>query len=106
VALLAPSVEVFGAAFALLGVYVAATHVSGLNILLEFAPTSTERPTYIGLGNTCSAPAALGAPLLAGVMVDAIGYTPVFALATLPGLVGLAVLVGCVSDPRRRAARL
>jgi MFS family permease len=105
VALLAPSVEVLGAAFALLGVSVASMHVSGLTILLEFAPTAAERPTYVGLGNTCSAPAALGAPLLAGVMVDAIGYTPVFAVATLPGLIGLAVLVGRVSDPRLRAGR-
>jgi MFS family permease len=104
VALAAPSVEAFGAAFALLGVYMASTHVSGLTILLEFAPTVPERPTYVGIGNTCAAPAALGAPHLAGVMVDALGYAPVFALATLPGLVGLAVLTGCVSDPRVRAA--
>jgi hypothetical protein len=104
IALIAPSVDIFGAAFALLGFYLASTHVSWLNILLEFAPTSTERPTYVGLGNTGAAPAALGAPLLAGVMVDALGYGPVFALAALAGLIGVAVLAGRVSDPRLRAA--
>ena len=103
VALVAPSLPVFSVVFALAGVHVAAINVSSLNVLLEFAPGMDERPTYVGLGTTSMAPVAFGAPLLAGVMVDVLGFEPVFGVAALFGLVGLSLLVTRVRDPRHQS---
>ncbi|MGH7414831.1 MAG: MFS transporter, partial [Candidatus Rokuibacteriota bacterium] len=55
-ALTAPSLEVFIAVFLLQGVHLAAVNVSGLNVLLEFAPSPAARPTYVGLGTTLLTP--------------------------------------------------
>src|SRR5712692_3821066 len=79
-AIAASSLEMFRVVFALQGLQMAALHVSGLNILLEFAPAVAERPTYVGLGNTLTAPVAFA--------------------AALGGVAGLAVLLGRVRDPR------
>jgi len=100
VALGAPSLPLFSLVFALSGVQVAAVHVSSLNVLLEFAPGVDERPTYVGLGTTSLAPVAFAAPLLAGVMVDTVGFPPVFSAAALLGVVGLSLLATRVRDPR------
>jgi hypothetical protein len=85
-------------------VQLAATNVSGLNVLLEFAPGADERPTYIGLGTTLVAPVVFGAPLAAGLMVDALGFAPIFAAAAGGGLIGLGLLIGRVRDPRHSRA--
>jgi len=99
-ALGAPSLAAFGAVFVLAGIQGAAISVSNLNVLLEFAPTPREQPTYVGLGTTSMAPVACGAPLAAGLAADAFGFTAVFAAATAAGAIGLALLVFAVRDPR------
>ncbi|MBI4637858.1 MAG: MFS transporter [Candidatus Rokubacteria bacterium] len=99
-ALAAPSLEAFTVVFALAGVQAAAVNVSGLTVLLEFAAHADEQATYVGLGTTSMAPVAFLTPLLAGVMADALGFEAVFAVATVSGIVGLAVLIGRVRDPR------
>lgn len=101
VALGAPSLEVFMIVFALQGVQLAAINVSGLNVLLEFAPTPAARPTYIGLGTTLLTPVTFGAPLAAGLIADGLGFGAVFATAALGALAALALLLGRVRDPRR-----
>jgi MFS family permease len=103
-ALAAGSVDLLLVAFFLDGVYDAALAVSGLNILLELAPTAGERPTYVGLGRTAVAPIAFAAPLLAGLLVDAAGFTCVFAVSVAFSLLALGLLVARVRDPRRAAA--
>ena len=40
------------------------------------------------------------APLLAGVLVDTVGFPPVFSAAALFGVVGLSLLAMRVRDPR------
>jgi MFS family permease len=102
VALAAPSLALYPVVFVLTGVQVAAVNVSGLNILLEFAPTEQERPTYVGLGNTSLGPVACLAPLAAGVIVDGLGFAAVFAMAGLCAALALAVLLR-VRDPRHTA---
>ncbi|MBI1845893.1 MAG: MFS transporter [Candidatus Rokubacteria bacterium] len=99
-ALTAPAAGLFSAVFALMGVQVAAGHVSGMNVLLEFAPRVEERPTYVGLGNTLYAPPAIAAYLGAGVLADTLGFRAVFVAAALFSLAALAVLMACVRDPR------
>jgi MFS family permease len=99
-ALTAPSLPTFGAVFALTGVQIAAINISWINVLLEFAPAVDERPTYVGLGNTALAPTAFVAPLVAGALVDTVGFAPTFVAATVFGLAALALLVMRVRDPR------
>jgi MFS family permease len=99
-ALTAPSLEVFIVVFVLQGVHLAAVNVSGLNVLLEFAPSPAARPTYVGLGTTLLTPVACGAPLVAGLMADALGFPAVFVAAALGSLAGLGLLAGRVREPR------
>src|SRR5581483_2891366 len=96
------SLEVFALVFLLQGIQLAAVNVSGLNVLLEFAPGPGARPTYVGLGTTLTTPVAFGAPLLAGLMADVLGFAAVFLAAGLGALASTAVLLGRVQEPRRR----
>jgi MFS family permease len=102
-ALLAPSLDGFVPVFALVGVHHATMSVSGLPILLDFAPTVEERPTYVGLGNTALGPAMFVAPLAAGMLADAFGYGSLFVVAGVFGIAGIAVLLLWVRDPRQAA---
>lgn len=101
VALVAPDVVWFTFVFVLSGLTQAAVNVSSMNILLEFAPTPEERPTYVGLGNTAIGPVAFAAPLLAGLVADAAGFLTVFSLAALAGVTAVSVLLARVREPRR-----
>ena len=103
-ALAAPSLEHFALVFVLDGIYEAAMLVSGLTILLELAPTAEERPTYVGLGRTVVAPVAFGAPVLAGLAIDALGFALVFATAAVASLAALCLLLTRVHDPRAAGA--
>ena len=91
--------------FALLGLSVGATNVSGMPIGLEFGPDE-ERPTYVAITNSSRAPSALLGPLIGGALADAAGYGVVFALAAALALAGAAAMRLAVSDPRgyRRGA--
>jgi MFS family permease len=105
-ALTAPSVEAFGPVFVLVGIHLAAIHVSARTIVLEFAPDERARPTYLGLANTALGPLSAGAPLAAGLLADRVGFPAVFATAAVFGLVGLALLLARVREPRTpRAGR-
>jgi MFS family permease len=101
-ALTAPTLEAFLVVFLLQGVQAAAISVSGLNVLLEFAPSPAARPTYVGLGTTLVTPVAFGAPLIAGIMADALGFRAVFATAAVGTMVALALLMARVQEPRHR----
>ncbi|MGH7332044.1 MAG: MFS transporter [Candidatus Rokuibacteriota bacterium] len=99
VALATESLEIYSLAFALSGVNQAAVSVSGQTILLDFAATAEERPTYVGLGNTALAPVFFGAPLLAGLMADTLGVPSVFVLALGGALLGTGLFAWRVRDP-------
>jgi MFS family permease len=99
-ALAAPSLELFVIVFALQGVHLAAINVSGLNVLLEFAPDPAARPTYVGLGTTLLTPVAFGAPLVAGLIADGLGFPAVFATAAAASAAALGLLLGRVREPR------
>src|SRR5437588_814184 len=103
-ALGAPSLGVFGFVFVLSGVQQASINVSGLNVLLEFAPAEREGPTYLGLGQTSLAPVAFTAPLVGGLLADVAGLPVVFLIAALGGTGALAMLALRVRDPRRARA--
>jgi len=103
-ALAAPTLGWFVAVFVLHGLTHAAISVSNNTILLEFAPTTEERPTYVGLGNTLAAPFAFRAALIAGVIADVAGFAAVFVASAVVGLVCVLVLVTCVREPRHATA--
>jgi MFS family permease len=103
-ALVAPSVEAFGAVFALAGVHHATIHVSARTILLEFARDARAWPTYVGLFNTALAPFTVVPPLVAGVAADRWGFEPVFVAGAVLGIAALGLLLARVREPRRREA--
>jgi len=105
VAMSAPTLQVFALVFVLQGIQLAAVNVSGLNVLLEFAPDATARPTYVGLGTTLMTPVAFGAPLLAGLMADVLGFRAVFVTAGVGALASATLLLGRVREPRHRPSR-
>jgi MFS family permease len=100
-ALTASTLETFQIVFVAAGFHQASVNVSYMNILLDFAPVTEERPTYVGLGNTAMAPVALLSPLAAGLLADAAGFGIVFALAAGCGAITLGVLLARVREPRR-----
>jgi MFS family permease len=104
VALAAGSLGVFRAVFALHGLLSGAVQVSATALVLEFAPALERRPTYIGIERTLIAPFGFALPLAAGIVIDAVGYRPVFALAALFGLASATVYLALVRDPRHHTA--
>jgi MFS family permease len=104
VALAAGSLSVFSIVFAFNGFFNAAIQVSALNVLLEFAPTTQQNPTYVGIERTFLAPFGFVLPLLGGYLIDAVGYGFVFWISAASSVASAAVLVVLVRDPRRRRA--
>jgi MFS family permease len=100
VAVAAPSLAAFTAVYVLVGVNQAAFNVSGFAVMLEFAPAVGEQPTYVGLGSTTLAPVLFAAPLIGGLMADAVGFRAVFAIAAAFTVLGSLALTLCVRDPR------
>ncbi len=86
-------------AFILLAAAIASDGVSHFNIVLEFA-SPAEQPTYIGLTNTLIAPVSFAGPVLAGWMVGAMGMETLFGVSLTVGLIGGALLLLWVREPR------
>jgi MFS family permease len=103
VALLAPTIGVFYAVFALMGLGSAGTMLADLNIAMEFGPES-ERPTYVGLARTTTGPALFLAPVLAGAIVQWADYPIMFLVSLAFAAAGLATLWFGVFEPRRSPA--
>jgi MFS family permease len=100
VALATDGVGPFSTVFALNGLFNAAIQVSALNVLLEFAPTLEQNPTYVGIERTFLAPFGFALPLAGGLLIDAIGYAPVFWLSAAFSVASGAVLLLLVREPR------
>jgi MFS family permease len=99
VAWTAPSQAWLSITFVLLGAYLAADMVSGLNIILEFC-TPEERPTYIGLTNTLLAPMVTLAPMLGGWLADTVDYEGLFSVALAVATLGGLLITLWVREPR------
>lgn len=63
-----------------------------------------DRPIYIGLSQTLTAPAAIIAPILGGWIADSAGFIPTFVISTVLSLIMAGILVFLVKDPRKRAS--
>jgi MFS family permease len=104
-ALMAGGLDAFVLVFALNGLFTAAIQVSALNVVLEFAPTPAQNPTYVGIERTSLAPFGFALPLLGGLLIEVIGYGVVFALGAAFSVAGVGVLWRLVHEPRLLRAR-
>ncbi|MCY3780520.1 MAG: MFS transporter [Chloroflexi bacterium] len=86
-------------AFICLACALSSDSVSHLSIVLEFAAPA-EQPTYIGLTNTLIAPVTFLGPVLAGWMAGAFTLEALFVVSLAFGLVGGALLMLWVREPR------
>ncbi|MHB0874894.1 MAG: MFS transporter [Anaerolineae bacterium] len=102
-ALTAAQVTQMYVVFALAAVSTAAGLVSDMSLAMEFAPVA-DRPTYVGLSMTLSAPVAFVSPLIGGLLADFVSYRAVFLLAAVASAAYVMVLALMVRDPRHRPA--
>lgn len=73
---------------------------NGMTMATSFSG-ETERPFYIGLAQTLTAPATMIAPLLGGWIADTFDFIPTFAISAMLALVMAGILVFIVKDPRK-----
>jgi MFS family permease len=60
-----------------------------------------DRPIYIGLSQTLTAPATIVAPIIGGWIADSAGFVPTFTISTILSLAMIGILVFLVKDPRK-----
>lgn len=95
----AASVEWFYPVFLLAAIAIVAVWTIPIALTVSFAGES-DRPLYIGLSNTVSAPATIFAPILGGWIADSAGYDAMFLVSAFCGLLMAAVLILFVKDPK------
>jgi MFS family permease len=87
----APSYQWFYLAFVLAGVAHVTAWTTPMAMTLQFGGYK-QRPAYIGLSNTITAPSALLAPVLGGWLADTAGYQATFLVALFAGVLIFGVL--------------
>jgi len=98
-ALLATSILWFYPIFLLTGLANVSIWTIGMAMTVDFG-TEAERPHYIGLSQTLTAPATILAPLIGGWIVDAVGFPPTFLISIVLSIFMIGILVFLVKDPR------
>ena len=96
----APSIAWFFPIFILAGLTNVSIWTNGMTMATTFS-NETERPFYIGLAQTLTAPATIIAPLIGGRVADAFGFVPTFAISTILSIVMMSILIFIVKDPRK-----
>ena len=97
----APSLAWFFPVFVLSGFANVSIWTNGMTMTVDFSDEK-ERPFYIGLAQTLTAPATIIAPLIGGWIADTQGFVSTFALSTILSIVMMAILVFLVRDPARQ----
>ncbi len=97
-ALLAPSVGWFLFVFVFLGFNVGTELMGRYNISIEYGPVA-QRSRYVAMMNTLLAPVYLSG-LLGGWISDQFGYPALFGVGIFFSVIGLAMLILRVRDPR------
>jgi MFS family permease len=102
----ASSVEWFYPVFLLAAIAIVAIWTIPIALTVSFAEEH-ERPLYIGLSNTISAPATIIAPIIGGWIADAAGYDVMFLVSALCGLLMISALIFLVKEhPKGHVNRL
>jgi MFS family permease len=94
----APSLTWFFPIFMLAGLTNVSIWTNGMTMATTFSGEN-ERPFYIGLAQTLTAPATIIAPLLGGWIADTKGFGLTFALSAILSVVMMAILLFIVKDP-------
>ncbi|MBN1303975.1 MAG: MFS transporter [Anaerolineales bacterium] len=95
---LAPTLNWFYLVFILIAVAFVAVWTTSLTMTVNFARTEIDRPLYIGLSNTLTAPAAILAPLLGGWLADTTGFESTFIASAASAIIVLVILQFFVKD--------
>ena len=96
----APSLAWFFPIFVLSGFANVSIWTNGMTMTVDFSGEN-ERPFYIGLAQTLTAPATIIAPLIGGWIADTQGFVLTFALSTILSIVMMAILFFLVKEPRK-----
>src|SRR5512138_2386914 len=96
----APSLTWFFPIFVLTGFTNVSIWTNGMTMTVDFSGEE-ERPFYIGLAQTLTAPATIVAPLIGGWIADTQGFVSTFGWSTLLSVVMLGILVFLVKEPRK-----
>ena len=97
---IAPSLPWFFPIFILSGFANVSIWTNGMTMATTFSG-ETERPFYIGLAQTLTAPATMIAPILGGWIADTQGFGITFALSMILSIVMLGILIFIIKDPRK-----
>lgn len=95
----APSIIWFYPIFILTGLANVSIWTIGMTMTVDFGNES-ERPIYIGLSQTLTAPATIIAPILGGFIVDSSGFNPIFIISVVLSAIMISILVFLVKEPR------
>jgi MFS family permease len=96
----APSLAFFFPIFILAGFANVSIWTNGMTMTVDFSDES-ERPFYIGLAQTLTAPATILAPLIGGWIADTQGFVSTFGWATVLSIVMMLILIILVKEPRK-----
>jgi len=96
----APSLAWFFPIFILTGFANVSIWTNGMTMTVDFSDEK-ERPFYIGLAQTLTAPATMIAPLIGGWIADTQGFVVTFALSSVLSLVMMAMLIFIIKEPRK-----
>ena len=97
---LAPSANWFYLALIFASAGIVATWTIPIPLTNQFG-NEKERPFYIGLSNTFTAPSAILAPIIGGWLADTVGFQATFMVSVVCGLLMAAMLAFVVKDPAR-----
>lgn len=96
---IAPSLAWFFPIFVLAGFANVSIWTNGMTMTVDFSGEA-DRPFYIGLAQTLTAPATILAPLIGGWIADTQGFVSTFALSTVLSIVMMGILYFLVKEPR------
>jgi MFS family permease len=97
---LAPSLLWFFPVFVLTGFANVSIWTNGMTMTVDFS-SEGERPFYIGLAQTLTAPATILAPLIGGWIADTQGFVSTFGWSTVLSVGMAVILIFIVKEPRK-----
>ena len=100
----APSLAWFFPIFVLTGFANVSIWTNGMTMTVDFSDEK-ERPFYIGLAQTLTAPATIVAPLIGGWIADTQGFVITFGLSSMLSVVMMSILIFLVKEPRKAGWR-
>ena len=100
----APSLVWFFPIFVLSGFANVAIWTNGMTMTVDFSDEK-ERPFYIGLAQTLTAPATILAPLIGGWIADTQGFISTFGWSTILSVAMMLILIFLVKEPRKFKTR-